>query len=489
MPYGLDWLRDQLIPLYEEMGRKLFADPWAARDAYIGVIRNRGVDSVNGFFQEHQSHPLTDEEKVDGLRLLEMQRHTLLMYTSCGWFFEELSRPEGTQILRYAARALELAGDVAGVQLAGEFIERLALAPSNVEEYRTGDEVYRQLVITSQISLNQVAAHYAISSLFSSYGRQERLYCYHIEQLDYQIQRMGSLTLALGQVELRSEITWESQHLVFAVLHLGGWDFHCCIQPFNGRRSYVELKERLFTALQQASAAHAILAMVQFFGEQSFSLRDLFAEERHRMMRLLTEETLTRLDQLYTQVYRDNYGVIVGFHRDELPVPEELQVAVEIALRHRCLGSIRALETDVHQGVGYVNRLLELEAVVTEADNLRCQLKIAEVKETLERVIQHQVQELVTQQNRQTLMEDIDNIGRMINIGKQLNLELYLEPVQEIYFHYLERELLPICQLWHQQSGGAGEVAGWSLLEIHQLLSFGKVLKVDIDRCLALLPN
>ena len=45
-----------------------------------------------------------------------MQRHALLMYTSCGWFFEELSRPEGTQILRYAARALELAGEVTGIQ-------------------------------------------------------------------------------------------------------------------------------------------------------------------------------------------------------------------------------------------------------------------------------------------------------------------------------------------------------------------------------------
>ena len=157
---------------------------------------------------------------------------------------------------------------------------------------------------------------------------------------------MGTLTLAVGQLRLVSQITWESTHLVFAVLHIGGWDFHCCIQPFAGRRAYSQLKEKLFDALSQASAAQAILAMNQLFGDQTFNLENLFAEERHRIIKLLSNETLTRLDQLYTQVYRDNYGVLKAFHRDELPVPQELQVAAEVALSHRCLISLRALEQE-----------------------------------------------------------------------------------------------------------------------------------------------
>ena len=97
------------------------------------------------------------------------------------------------------------------------------------------------------------------------------------------------------------------------------------------------LKENLLASLQQASAAHAIVVMTKMFGEQAFSLQNLFAEERHRIMRLLSQETLTRLDQLYTQTYRENYGVIMAFHRDGLTVPQELQVAAEIALGYRCL--------------------------------------------------------------------------------------------------------------------------------------------------------
>ena len=387
---SLDWLRDQLVRVYEDAGRKLFCDPWLARDEYVSVIRDRSLTA--DFLSRHQTHKLTATERLDALHLLEMQRHALLMYTSCGWFFEELSRPEGVQILRYAARALELAGEVTGIQLEKAFVRRLALAPSNVECFQNGAEVYRQLVKSAQISMEQVAAHYAISSLFTSYSKEHPLYCYTAHQLDYQLQRLGSLTLAIGQLQLVSEITRESMQLVFAVVHLGGWDFHCCIQPFAGRRAYADMKEQLFESMKQASAAQTILAIDGIFGGQSHSLQSLFAEERHRIMRLLTHETLNRLDQLYTQVYRDNYGILMAFHRDGLTVPQELQVAAEVALSHRVLLSLRVLEqesSDLAGGVlsAGVNRLAELESVATEAANLRCQLNLPEAKDILERLV------------------------------------------------------------------------------------------------------
>ena len=216
--------------VYEDTGKQFFREPWLARDEYVDVILDRSQENVQSFLERHQSRTLSEVEKIDALRLLEMQRHALLMFTSCGWFFEEISRPEGTQILRYAARAIELAADVAGVQLEKEFIFRLELAPSNVDVFNNGAQVYRQLVIPAQISFRQIAAHYAISSLFTSYPQQHRLYCYEALQLDYQKQQIGALSLAVGQVALTNEITWESHRFIFAVLHLGGWDFHCCIQ-------------------------------------------------------------------------------------------------------------------------------------------------------------------------------------------------------------------------------------------------------------------
>jgi alpha-amylase/alpha-mannosidase (GH57 family) len=461
---SLDWLRDQLIKVYEDAGTKFFRDPWKARDEYVQVILDRTPTNVHQFLTKQQSHKLNPSEKVDALRLLEMQRHALLMYTSCGWFFEEISRPEGTQILRYAARALELAGDVAGVQLEKGFIKRLGFAPSNVEQFHHGAEVYRQLVAPSQIGMEQVAAHYALTSLFTPYSREQQIYCYAVHQQDYQIQRLGNLTLAVGQIQLTSEITRDSTNLTFAVLHLGGWDFHCCIKPFTGRRAYSQMRDSLFDAMQQASAAQAILAMNRAFGDQSYSLQNLFAEERHRMMHLLSQDTLTRLDQLYTQVYRDNYGVLMAFHRDELEVPQELQVAAEIAITQRSLSALQSLERECSDFPPVnpqmcLNYLADLEAIAVEARQLRCQLKLPQIAEILERLIVRSLWNLLNSPNAETLEADVLWIKRLVGLGNQLHLHLRLDEAQELYYQHLPYESEALREL------GKGLAIGVELME------------------------
>lgn len=489
---SLNWLRDKLAEVYEDVGRHFFVDVWAARDEYIRVMRDRSSANVNHFLREHQAGELSEMEKVDALRLLEMQRHSLLMFTSCGWFFEEISRPEGTQILRYASRAMELAGDVAGVDLEKQFLEMLAFARSNVECFRTGDEIYRQLVITSQVSLEQVAAHYAINSLFATYSRDQRIYCYNAKQLDYQMRRMGTLALAVGHLQLISDVTHECKEFVFAVLHLGSWDFHCCIQPFKGRRFYSELKEQLFASLEQASVAHVIMAMTQLFGEQSFSLSDLFAEERQRIMKLLSQETVTRLDQLYTQVYRDNYGIMMAFRRDELPIPQELQVAAEVALGHQLLTVVRLLESESSNGGLNDGYLTQVEAVITEAGYQGCQFHTHEVKEIVERLLVRSVEMSLDNSDPATIEAEIHHVERLIELGHQLNIGLSVTRAQEVYLQALETKILPLCLGGIQRRNNnalvsdesalnAGQECQWQLPQIRKLLYLGKKLGVEVD--------
>ena len=438
---ALDWLRDELAEVFEVTGANLFKDPWAARDAYVEVIRDRTEASRKQLFESHQSHPLKPAEKVEALRLLEMQHYALLMYTSCGWFFEELSRPEGTQILRYAARAIELAGEVTGVELESQFIQQLEDAPSNVHQFRDGAGVYRQLVTPSQVSLEQVAAHYAMSSLFAPHQRDQRLYCYTMHQHDYQVQRMGPLTLAVGRLQIISEVIGDRTDLSFAVLHLGGWDFHCCVQSFRRRLDYQRSKEAVFAAFTEASAAQAILAINQEFGDNTYTLQYLFAEERHRIMHLLSQETLQRLDQLYSQVYRNNYGLLRAFHRDGLPVPQELQVAAEVAIKHRALDGLRALEqamidpdgVPLRQGMSH---LIELEAIAHEAQQFRCNLELPEGQRILEQLIWRSLRHFLGDPNPETLLADIDWLRRLIELGDNLG-GVSLVRSQELYWHHI----------------------------------------------------
>jgi len=67
----------------------------------------------------------------------------MLMYTSCGWFFDEISGIETVQVTQYAARVLQLAMDVlADPTLEPGFLAKLAEAKSNIPDHRDGARIY-----------------------------------------------------------------------------------------------------------------------------------------------------------------------------------------------------------------------------------------------------------------------------------------------------------------------------------------------------------
>ncbi len=444
---ALDWLRDHLIILYGKIGSSLLRDPWAARNDYVGVLGNPSEQNLGYFLAAHQTHPLTSAERTEVLRLLEMQRHAMLMYTSCGWFFDEISRPEGTQILRYAARAIELAEAVSGKLLEGDFVQRLAQAPSNVGYFKTGQGVYQKQVKPNQTSLEQIVARYAIGSLFNPVKEEEQLYCYTLRKQDYYQQPLGALTLAVGRVQVTTAMTQETQTLSFAVLHLGGWDFQCGVQAFPNRGAYVQAKQAVVEAFGTASVAPSILAIDRCFS-LSYTLQDLSQEEREQIMQQLNQETLERLDQLYEQVYRENYSVLMAFHRDRITVPQSLQVAADITLSHRALEVIRALERNITEPDGdllkiTVGRIAELEGIAVEACHFQAELKLPDARPVLERLIwQGLAQTLETASSNKYLELEaaIEALERLIGLGQKLSVGVALYRVQELYYDYLIRQ-------------------------------------------------
>ncbi|MEM8602951.1 MAG: DUF3536 domain-containing protein, partial [Cyanobacteria bacterium P01_H01_bin.121] len=484
---ALDWLRDQLSDVFETEASPLFTDPWQARDAFIQVILNRQPSNVEAFLQQQQSHPLTESEQVDALRLLEMQRHTLLMYTSCGWFFEEISRPEGTQILRYAGRAIALVAEITGQSLEAEFKQRLAIAPSNVSLYKDGADLYEQLVQTQRLGIDQLAAQAVIQSFFSHYDSNNhetsqesnrksgyeltpqlnsslaspfvptiaetvtgpsvtKLYCYSVYHLDQQMQRLGALTLAVGHLHIVSDLTWESRHLMFAILHLGGWDFHCQVQPFSSRLDYTTLKEGIFTSLRHGSAAQTILTMQDYFpNARTYSLQDLFVEDRHVLMQQLTAHTLRRLDQTYTQVYRDNYGILLAFHRDGFPVPDELQVAAEVSLKQRLTDVVHTIEQScfvLGQRLSQIEAApwLELAALAAEAAQIRYEFIAPDTRQTIERLLWRSLWQFLYEHDAIQADADLEALQRLLTLGRELKLSPGIERLQELYYLYLQNQ-------------------------------------------------
>src|SRR5207244_10914158 len=128
-PESVDVMRDGIDSFYETRAAIWLKDPWEARDDYVSVILDRSPQRLDAFFGRHQRLALDPTARLEARRLLELQRNRLLMYTSCGWFFDELSAIEPVQILRYAAMALQYLADLGGPRLEDEFVRRLATAP------------------------------------------------------------------------------------------------------------------------------------------------------------------------------------------------------------------------------------------------------------------------------------------------------------------------------------------------------------------------
>ncbi|MEO6924305.1 MAG: DUF3536 domain-containing protein, partial [Bryocella sp.] len=234
---ALDLLRDHTAPLAEAAAKPLLKDLWAARDAYIDVILDRSEGNIDKFFARHAKHTLTAEERVAALELLEMERHAQLMYTSCGWFFDEISGIETVQIIAYAGRVIQLAQNLFGAaagSLEQDFLAVLAEAKSNVSEVGDGAEVYRRWVMGKRIDLEHVGAHYAISSLFRSASEFGELFCFDAQREEYELLTSGRGRVALGRALLKSRITEESEEICFAVLHLGDQNLSAAVRKYCG---------------------------------------------------------------------------------------------------------------------------------------------------------------------------------------------------------------------------------------------------------------
>ena len=351
---ALDWLRDELASFYEQKAAALLRDPWTARDEYIQVVLNRAEENVLNFLGSHATHPLNDEEQVAALKLLEMQRHAMLMYTSCGWFFDELSGLETVQVIQYAGRAVRLAHEVGAQCVESRFMEKLAAAKSNIPEHADGKQIYEKWVKLTFVSIDQLAGHYAISSLFESFGERTKIYCYNVQREDYGLEVEGKQRLAVGRARFSSEITRASARLAFAVLHLGDHNIAGGVGRFEKPEDYEHLKNVLTEAFSKADTTQVLQALAEKFGSNTFSLRTLFRDEQRKIVDLILKESLATTAAAYRNIY-DNQGPLIRFLTGlGIPVPPAFQSAAQIALNSQLKQAFEQPEPDLDAIQGYL---------------------------------------------------------------------------------------------------------------------------------------
>jgi alpha-amylase/alpha-mannosidase (GH57 family) len=422
---SLDWLRDQILEPYSARLGNLFYDPWAARDDYIRVILDRSPATVDAFLEKHAQAKLTPDEEVLALRLLEMQRHAMLMYTSCGWFFHDLAGIETVQVLRYAGRALQLAHDALGRDLEEDFLARLAEALSNDPEEGTGRDVYEKYVRPAAVDLEKVGAHYAVSSLYEQQAAEADVYCYEVvsEARDKFIS--GDAQLVIGRARVTSRITRASALTTFAVLYFGDHHVHGGIRTFISVEAYGHLLRDLKGAFLDRDFPSVIRGLDKHLGSNTFSFKSLFSDTQRRILDRILETTLTEAETAYRELYR-NHAPLMRFMSDlGLPLPEAFTTTAEYVLN-----------TDLRRTLA--RDTLDLDRVTDllhEVQAAKVQLDRKGVSYAFERALARLARDLAADPAN---VKKLETLERTASIARSMQFEVDVWQVQNIYFKLLE---------------------------------------------------
>lgn len=339
---ALDWLRDSVASRFEALGSKYLRDPWGARDGYIGVVLDRSPEVREQFGRRHFRGDLSDQEQVIVWKLLELQRHAMLMYTSCGWFFDELSGIETVQVIQYAGRVVQLAEQLFGDSIEAEFLAKLAAAKSNLHEYGDGANIYKKYVKPLMVDLEKVGAHYSISSLFAPYGERTDIFAYQVKRLDYHTRDAGRLRMGIGQARFISKVTQESEVLTFWVVHFGDHNVAGGVRKSEEADGYQEMLTAISDSFARVDIPEVVRLLDKRFGEKTYSLRSLFRDEQRRIVRIILSSTVAEAEAAYLHLYEQHAALMRFITSLGTPMPREFTAAVEYAinslLRRACSG-------------------------------------------------------------------------------------------------------------------------------------------------------
>lgn len=430
---ALDFLRDRLALLFEREGGEIFEDMWRARNHYIEVIFDRSPEKVEAFFEKESPHPIKEGLKIRGLKLLEIQRHALRMYTSCGWFFADIGGLETQIILQHAARAIELAREFSDQPLEEPFLKILSDAKSNLPDLGNGAQIYERFVKPRSIALEQIVNHFAISSFLK---REERkIFSFSLEKKKESMIESNNHPVLIGEVEVISEATSEKSRFLYGLLPSRKNSFRTWMRENPDPLLFDQLKrdlERISPKGEEELAGQLSLALKG----GPYTFRDTLKEKRGELNSGLIEEKLKTFLRMYETIYEENKEVLKRWREEGLEIPYEIRVASEITLNHRFLEEIKRLRYSVEGSPGQG----EIDQILTEANQSGYSLRKEEAASILNDLLKERIEVLFRHRDfdRSDLGGLIKEILLLLEYSERWGLNISKEEPQSLIGEMLE---------------------------------------------------
>lgn len=421
---SLDWLAESVEAPFARQGSRLFKDPWAAFEDYIGVILDRSRDNVEDFLHRHAKQTIEGKDRALALKLMEIQRCVMLAFTSCGWFFDEISGIETTQVLLYAARAVQLADELFEEGLEDKFADLLEKAPSNLVEHGDGKRIYDKWARNAAVDLLKVGAHYALSALFEEYGEKTRIASFSIETERFRPLRAGRGRLAVGKMRVTSDVTLESELLTFAAFHLGEHILNGGVRPSQSEEAYGTLEADMEEAAERVDFPGLVRVLDKHFGTAIYSLDSLFRDERRKILNLILDPTVEEVETSLKSIYERQMPLMRYLESLGVDLPNSFETIARFVLNTDIRRALRAEEVELEA----VQRLL------TEADKRRVHLESEELSYEFRSTLGRLAQRAFGEDEDPALLGKLE---ALVDLTNALPLEIDLWQVQHLYYRRL----------------------------------------------------
>ncbi len=465
---ALDYVRDELIKIYEENASIYFKDIWKARNEYIDVILDRCKNKISIFFENNQKYKLEKQDITNALKLMEMQRQAMLMYTSCGWFFSEISGIETTQIMKYAARAMQIASTFSSKDIETNFLQILSKAQSNINQYGSGKDVYEKFVKPSIVTIKQIAALWAISSMHTKFDDLTSLYCYSIKQHFYKRVSKGSTAFAVGRIEIESKITLEKFDFLFAAIQFPEGDFHCSIKHFDETENTAEITKKLINTYLSESITEIIRVLDKIFGDDYFTLKDILIEERSKILLTTLQDKLNKFSDNYRDVYNEGKSFIMQLIKLGINVPMEYKLAAQYTLSN----DFNNLFKD---SLNIIDENLIQKAAEINNEAISFQIEIDKTPTC--KIFSEQIQKTIYNFVKNFEIHRLEKILKMFECVNKLGLKMDISEAQNMYFNKIYMKFSTLLDNALQTNDNIDEVRDF----LFSILVLGEFLNISTE--------
>ena len=414
-------LRDKLSAIYIEKADPLLDDPWKARNQYIDVILDRSDESIENFLRGFSKHTLSQDEKTTVLKLLEMQRHAQFMFTSCGWFFDDISGIESIQNLRHAARAIHITKELTNRNMESDFLKYLSRAKSNRTEYGDGRRIYVKHVKPTIFDLKRSCAHHAITSHFYKNATQATLGCYSGNSEDYQVVESQKTKLSFGRAVIWHNPTRESATFLFGVLQKGDYDIRCGIGEYKDKSNYELFVRELKNFVEKQDALETPKIFDRYFNRPLYKLNAVFQDQQQAILNQIVNVTLSDAASVYRQLYKKSSALIKFFVDSGNPLPPFIYSLAQVVLNSDLLTAFEHSEIDTKH----------IKALLRDAAIANISLDVSTLEYALKTRLESKIKQLMNTPDNLSMIHELEGT---VEIVDDLPFTLNLWKVQKDIF-------------------------------------------------------